>query len=435
MDQGDFNWLTPQFVALASPQHQPTAPIPVTSPLFATLPSNLPELKRSDLPGPFKNVLSHFSKRNVGLVVRLNSELYSPSYFTALGINHLDMIFDDGTCPPLSMVKRFIKIAHDMISVNNKAIAVHCKAGLGRTGCLIGAYLIYRHGFTANEIIAFMRFMRPGMVVGPQQHWLHLNQGTFREWWWEDTIKEKLAMVLPSTPTKTLRLKGDMDSGFQNATPPNDSQQGQQSKRSVLGEMTSNEMNTASNAVDENLPAPTPGQPRKASRIDARQYPYSRALSASLGIENQDEKPENEITEIRSPQRHPTPSGHGKEGEWELKLLSQKAGSHSPASEKSIRTISYSTTMTTTEECRVTNETTAETENWVHERPAVEKVSRPKTTASTKSGNGSGTLGVNKTRTSPAKRSGESREVRGGIRKTSGRVGSVGTSGVSRSRS
>ena len=435
MDQGDFNWLTPQFVALASPQHQPTAPIPVTSPLFATLPSNLPELKRSELPGPFKNVLSHFSKRNVGLVVRLNSELYSPSYFTALGINHLDMIFDDGTCPPLSMVKRFIKIAHDMISVNNKAIAVHCKAGLGRTGCLIGAYLIYRHGFTANEIIAFMRFMRPGMVVGPQQHWLHLNQGTFREWWWEDTIKEKLAMVLPSTPTKTLRPKGDMDSGFQSATPPNDSQQGQQSKRSVLGEMTSNEMNTASNAVDENLPAPTPGQPRKTSRIDAKQYPYSRALSASLGMENQNEKPENEITEIRRPQRHPTPSGYGKEGEWELKLLSQRASSHSPASEKNIRTISYSTTMTTTEECRVTNETTAETENWVHERPAVEKVSRPKTTASIKSGNGSGTLGVNKIRASPAKRSGESREVRGGIRKTSGRVGSVGTSGVSRSRS
>ena len=407
----------------------------MTSPLYATLPSNQLELKRSELPGPFKNVLSHFSKRNVGLVVRLNSELYSPSYFTALGINHLDMIFDDGTCPPLSMVKKFIKIAHDMISINNKAIAVHCKAGLGRTGCLIGAYLIYRHGFTANEIIAFMRFMRPGMVVGPQQHWLHLNQGTFREWWWEDTIKEKLAMVLPSTPTKTLRPKGDINGSFQTATPSNGSQQGQPSKRSVLGEMTSNEMNTASNAVDENLPAPTPGQPRKTSRVDARHFPYSRALSASLGMETQSENPENENIEMRSHQRQPTPSGHGNEGEWELKLLSRRASSHSPASEKNIRTISYSTTMTTTEECRVTNETTAETENWVHERPATEKVSRPKTPASTKSGNGSGTLGVNKIRASPAKRTGESREVRGGIRKTSGRVGSVGTSGVSRSRS
>ncbi|KAA6406861.1 MAG: phosphatases II [Lasallia pustulata] len=202
VDMGDFNWLTPQFLAFASPQHPPIAPIPTSSPLYATLPTTLAAVKSSSLPQPFKNVLCHFSSRNIGLVVRLNSELYCPSYFTALGINHLDMIFDDGTCPPLALVKKFIKLAHETITTKHKAIAVHCKAGLGRTGCLIGAYLIYRHGFTANEIIAFMRFMRPGMVVGPQQHWLHINQGTFREWWWEDSMKEKLARLLPSTPTK-----------------------------------------------------------------------------------------------------------------------------------------------------------------------------------------------------------------------------------------
>ena len=437
VDQGDFNWLTPQFVALASPQHQPIAPIPTTSPLYATLPSNLSELKRSDLPGPFKNVLSHFTKRNVGLVVRLNSELYSPSYFTALGINHLDMIFDDGTCPPLSMVRKFIRLAHDMITVRGKAIAVHCKAGLGRTGCLIGAYLIYRHGFTANEIIAFMRFMRPGMVVGPQQHWLHLNQGTFREWWWEDTMKEKLALTTPATPMKTSRHKSEVAGNHQTATPPNGSQQ---SKRPALGEMTSNEMNTASNSIDENLPAPTPGQPRKTSRLDARHHPYSRAASASFGIENEVEKAENEIVEMRSHRRQATPNGVGTEEEWELKMLSRQTSSHSPVSGGKTRTMSYSTTMTTSEKLRVTEEksahnATVDTENWALEGPGTEKNSRPKTPANTKSGNGSGNLGINKMRATSAKRIGESRDVKGGVRKASGRVGSVGTGGVSRSRS
>jgi cell division cycle 14 len=94
---GDFNWITPQFLAFASPQHEPIAPIPSNTSEYAALPSTVSQVISSKLPLPFKNVLAHFATRNVGLVVRLNSELYSPSYFTALGINHIDMIFEDGT--------------------------------------------------------------------------------------------------------------------------------------------------------------------------------------------------------------------------------------------------------------------------------------------------------------------------------------------------
>ena len=436
MDQGDFNWITPRFVALASPQHQPIAPIPVTSPLYATLPDTASAVKKSSLPGPFKNVLSHFTKRNIGLVVRLNSELYSPSYFTALGINHLDMIFDDGTCPPLPMVKKFIKLAHDTITIRDKAIAVHCKAGLGRTGCLIGAYLIYRHGFTANEIIAFMRFMRPGMVVGPQQHWLHLNQGTFREWWWEDTIKEKLALILPSTPTKPLRHKHDVASNGQTATPPNGSQQ---VKRSALGEMTSNEMNSALNTTDENLPAPTPGQPRKTSRMDARHHPYSRVVSSHFNTENDTTKTESEAIEVKSHRRLTGTDAAVSGEEWELRTLRRRDNSRSPTSNEKTRTVSYSTTMTMNETyCLPIAETSqrlvSDSEKGDQPQSAVEKFP-PKTPINSKSGNGSRTLGVNKMRQSPTRQNAESREIKGGVRKTSGRVGSMGTMAASRSRS
>ena len=437
VDQGDFNWLTPRFVALASPQHQPVTPIPVTAPLFVTLPTNPSAVKKSALPGPFKNVLYHFAKRNVGLIVRLNSELYSPSYFTALGINHLDMIFDDGTCPPLPMVKKFIKLAHDMITVKDKAVAVHCKAGLGRTGCLIGAYLIYRHGFTANEIIAFMRFMRPGMVVGPQQHWLHLNQGTFREWWWEDTIKEKLALVLPSTPTKTLRHKHDVVSNGQTATPPNGSQQ---TKRAALGEMSSNEMNSASNAGDDNLPEPTPGQPRKTSRLDARHHPYARAASASFGVENETITLGNEYIEKGSYCESPGHNTKRRDDNWEPQTLSRQTSSRSPGLGEKTRTVSYTTTMTMNERYSMPDDDAAsqqlasDVENWDQGQKAAEEF-RPKTHAGSKSGNGSGSLGVSKTRASPARRSAESREAKSGVRKASGRVGSVGGTAASRSRS
>ena len=236
------------------------------------------EIAGTDLSQPFKNVLQHFVERDIGLVVRLNSELYCPTYFTALGVQHVDMIFDDGTCPALPVVKKFIRLASNQIA-RKKGIAVHCKAGLGRTGCLIGAYLIYRYGFSANEVIAFMRFMRPGMVVGPQQHWLHLNQGQFREWYIEDQLKQKMALEKPTTPKPVKQTPLRHHSTSQVATPPPKSSQ----QRAALGEIDGNDTENAYSYHDENLPAPTPGQPRKYARMDSRNHPYARSTSGMHG--------------------------------------------------------------------------------------------------------------------------------------------------------
>lgn len=53
------------------------------------------------------------------------------------------MYFDDGTNPTDEIVRQFIYLVEEWIS-RGKKIAVHCKAGLGRTGVLIG-------GETARE--------------------------------------------------------------------------------------------------------------------------------------------------------------------------------------------------------------------------------------------------------------------------------------------
>ena len=39
---------------------------------------------------------------------------------------------------------------------------VHCKAGLGRTGTLIGLYVMKHYKWTAAEFIAWNRIVRPG---------------------------------------------------------------------------------------------------------------------------------------------------------------------------------------------------------------------------------------------------------------------------------
>ena len=402
---GDFNWVTPHFLAFASPQHHHIAPIPANTPEYAALPSTVPEVLASKLPLPFKNVLAHFASRDVGLVVRLNSELYCPSYFTAMGITHMDMIFEDGTCPPLPLVKRFIKMAHEMITVKNQGIAVHCKAGLGRTGCLIGAYLIYRYGFTATEIIAFMRFMRPGMVVGPQQHWLHLNQNSFREWWYEDTMKEKLAAQLapPVTPGRP-SIKQRANNSF--ATPPSNGH----SKRAALGEIDNNE---AAAQPEENLPAPTPGQPRKSHRKDSRHHPYTRTPSGSLTTDKDTYK-----TGERSSHRNHRLSNDSSESEEEVQLrMLAKRSSKSPVTSPN-RSVSYSATYTLADGIH------EDRENWGDGTYAAPPKT-PKTPATTtKTSNGA--ISMSKVRSSP-RRVTDGRSDSRGVRKPSGRVGSAGS--------
>ncbi|KAL2431350.1 Tyrosine-protein phosphatase cdcA [Exophiala dermatitidis] len=442
VDMGDFNWISPQFVAFASPQSEPTTPIPVTSPAYSSLPSCIPEIQGARISQPFKNVLTHFVQKDVGLVVRLNSELYCPTYFTALGIQHIDMIFEDGTCPALPIVRKFIKLAHGMIA-KSKSIAVHCKAGLGRTGCLIGAYLIYRHGFTANEVIAFMRFMRPGMVVGPQQHWLHLNQGQFREWYWEDQWRAKMEINKPSTPHAMLtKTPARVTSGAQTATPNRSSVQ-----RSALGEIDGNDVTNAEMCQDENLPAPTPGQPRKYARMDPRSHPYARSTSAAMRANSN--KADGEMAAETHRQ-----SVNGAESEEELilqKAASRRSQSKSPSSKGKSRSVSYTTTTTTmTKTFDVSNtmdiyedepdinfpledtnaiwdELAQEQENLklstMSEKNHSNGVGRPKTTP--RSASGMGAMSVAKTRSlreSPRRSGGEDKTK---IRKTSGRVGSA----------
>ena len=65
----------------------------------------------------------------------------------------------------------------------NKIKEVFCfLAGLGRTGTLIGCYIMKHHKFTAAEAIAWIRICRPGSVIGPQQHFLEELVAVIVKW-------------------------------------------------------------------------------------------------------------------------------------------------------------------------------------------------------------------------------------------------------------
>ncbi|XP_033212933.1 dual specificity protein phosphatase CDC14A-like [Belonocnema kinseyi] len=152
---GDLNWLVPQkFLAFLGPSTE-----------------------LGSLYHPPERYIDYFIKNDVVAVVRLNKKAYDASRFTRTGIRHYDMFMPDGSIPPHNILHQFLQLAEN----TNGAIAVHCKAGLGRTGTLIAAYLMKHYRMSAREAIGWMRICRPGSVIGHQQAWLESIEAALRK--------------------------------------------------------------------------------------------------------------------------------------------------------------------------------------------------------------------------------------------------------------
>ncbi|XP_026486307.1 dual specificity protein phosphatase CDC14A-like [Vanessa tameamea] len=150
VENGDLNWIVPaKMLAFSGPHHR--------SRLDRGYPLHSPE-----------HYHEYFKKHNVTTIVRLNKKSYDAKQFTTHGFEHRELFFVDGSVPSDLIVNRFIRIAE----AAKGAVAVHCKAGLGRTGTLIACYMMKHHGFTAREAIAWLRVCRPGSVIGHQQWFL-----------------------------------------------------------------------------------------------------------------------------------------------------------------------------------------------------------------------------------------------------------------------
>lgn len=82
-----------------------------------------------------------FRSMHVSKVIRLNEAKYDRKKFLQRGISHVDLYFVDGSNPSDDIVDDFLHHCESHFeSADAGAIAVHCKAGLGRTGTLIGCY-------------------------------------------------------------------------------------------------------------------------------------------------------------------------------------------------------------------------------------------------------------------------------------------------------
>jgi cell division cycle 14 len=109
VDHGDMNWLIPnKLLAFASPYQ-----------------TNIVQGFQVCTPS---DVVPIFRELNIDTIIRLNNKTYEEDIFRDAGFKHLELYFPDGTCPPDSILSQFLEIVE-----GSSCIALHCKAGLGRT--------------------------------------------------------------------------------------------------------------------------------------------------------------------------------------------------------------------------------------------------------------------------------------------------------------
>ena len=107
------------------------------------------------------------SALGIGALVTLHERALPAELLPKYAMQAVQVAIPDFTAATLEQVAEGIA-AIDMFLTAGRPVAVHCGAGLGRTGTMLACYLV-RQGETARSAIVCVRRQRPHSIETPEQ--------------------------------------------------------------------------------------------------------------------------------------------------------------------------------------------------------------------------------------------------------------------------
>jgi atypical dual specificity phosphatase len=117
-------------------------------------------------PGP-GHELDELVGHGIGAIVSLTERPLATDSLQGRDLRYLHLPVPDMTAPPIADLESAVEFVCECVG-EGRPVAVHCRAGQGRTGTVLACYLV-RQGHTPEEALTMVRRRRPGSVETPSQ--------------------------------------------------------------------------------------------------------------------------------------------------------------------------------------------------------------------------------------------------------------------------